>query len=282
MIILPTYGAVIHSTFDALSGGQAWEGESGASVPLASQILAAFGGAGWTTYGIYKSDSEADFALVGGKAATWIDHSGRGNHATQGTDASRPTYSATAINGRPGLTFDGGNHMVTAGTIDLSAHTAYALIVLYSDSVTTAVTAAEFGGYSATVPGFRVSSNTLAAGALYAQCRGNAGPTTAASAASYDMTTPGVVSCTFDTALATNEAEIRHNGVNITGGRPENTNNATGLAAATTLTIGAIVGAGSGRLTGAEGAIVLAAGNTAIPVSAVQTVELLLKSSKGL
>lgn len=256
-------------------GSHAWESGGGGTADLASQIIALYAGAGWSTYGAFLVESAADF--IPGATATLVDKSGRANHATQGTAGAQPAYSATAVNGRPGITLDGGDFMVT-GNIDLTAHTAYVLTVLFSDSVATAVTAAEFGGYSATVPGFRVSANTLTAGALYAQCRGNAGATTAASAASFSMATPGVVTCTFNTALATNEAEVYHNGVNVTNNRPENVNNATGLAAATTLTIGAVVGGGSGRLTGAIAAVTLHGGNTAIPVSTVVAEHALLRT----
>ncbi len=38
----------------------------------------------------------------------WSDRGGRGNHATQGTSANRPTWTADAINGQPGVTFSAG------------------------------------------------------------------------------------------------------------------------------------------------------------------------------
>lgn len=55
------------------------------------------------------SAKRADLITLSGSAVTsWADVVG-GYALTQGTSANRPTYSATAVNGRPGITFDGTN-----------------------------------------------------------------------------------------------------------------------------------------------------------------------------
>ncbi len=46
-------------------------------------------------------------ALSGGSVRTWLDQSGRGNHASQPTGAWQPTLVAGAINGRAAVRFDG-------------------------------------------------------------------------------------------------------------------------------------------------------------------------------
>lgn len=52
------------------------------------------------------SDS-ASMTTVSNIVSEWRDKSGNARHATQTTDSCRPTYSASAFNGKPGLSFDG-------------------------------------------------------------------------------------------------------------------------------------------------------------------------------
>jgi len=48
--------------------------------------------------------------------SNWLDKSGEGNHAAQGTSTNQPTYTAGAVNGRATISFDGtDNHMDIAG-----------------------------------------------------------------------------------------------------------------------------------------------------------------------
>ena len=46
---------------------------------------------------------------VGDQVGYWADKSGSGNHVTQGTGANRPTITASAVNGKAALVFDGSN-----------------------------------------------------------------------------------------------------------------------------------------------------------------------------
>jgi hypothetical protein len=48
--------------------------------------------------------------------AQWDDKSGNGNHATQDTASSQPTYNATGFNSKPALMFDGIGDWLDAGT----------------------------------------------------------------------------------------------------------------------------------------------------------------------
>ena len=45
----------------------------------------------------------------GDEVATWLDQSGRSNDATQTSSGNRPTYSTSALNGLPTVSFDGLN-----------------------------------------------------------------------------------------------------------------------------------------------------------------------------
>lgn len=59
-----------------------------------------------TSVWLDASDS-ASLTTVSNIVSEWRDKSGNARHATQTTDSYRPTYSASAFNGKPGLSFDG-------------------------------------------------------------------------------------------------------------------------------------------------------------------------------
>jgi len=75
------------------------------------------------------SDS-ASLTTVSNRVSEWRDKSGNARHATQTNDSYRPTYSASAFNGKPGLSFDGvDDYLVTPATIsgaDFTLAAAYA------------------------------------------------------------------------------------------------------------------------------------------------------------
>jgi hypothetical protein len=50
------------------------------------------------------------------KVSSWTDQSGNGNHAVQGTDASRPNYTSSNanFNGQPTVDFNGGQSLTVA------------------------------------------------------------------------------------------------------------------------------------------------------------------------
>ncbi|WP_437759495.1 LamG-like jellyroll fold domain-containing protein [Sorangium sp. So ce1389] len=50
--------------------------------------------------------------LSGGKVASWIDLSGSGNTATQGSGTAQPTWVDAALNGRPVVRFDGSTSFI--------------------------------------------------------------------------------------------------------------------------------------------------------------------------
>ena len=53
-------------------------------------------------------DADDKEAIVesSGAVSSWLDKSGNGNHASQGTGTKQPTYSANGMNGRGIITFD--------------------------------------------------------------------------------------------------------------------------------------------------------------------------------
>src|SRR5690606_8481992 len=136
---------------------------------------------------------------------------GSGGDATQATGTARPAYNATASNGLPVSTLDGGDYLVTPG-IDLSGATAAVLMILISDADTAGKIPVEWGttGSVSTAGGIAIITNDGGAGGLGAYGRRDASASIARSAASYPMTSPAVVTGTWDLALETNETEIRH------------------------------------------------------------------------
>lgn len=60
--------------------------------------------------------------LNGSTVSQWSDKSGNGRHASQGTAANQPTYTASAFAGKTGLTF-GGNQVLIGASPELANQT---------------------------------------------------------------------------------------------------------------------------------------------------------------
>ena len=74
----------------------------------------------------------------GTPVAAWADQSGLGNNASQGTAAAQPTYQATAINGRPGVVFDGVDDYMSiadASSLDTPAVTVACVFALPTNNI---------------------------------------------------------------------------------------------------------------------------------------------------
>ncbi len=65
----------------------------------------------------------------GDAVASWTDSSGNSNTPTQGTAANKPTFTASVLNGKPVIRFDGndGLTMPTEGNFDLATSTIFAI-----------------------------------------------------------------------------------------------------------------------------------------------------------
>ena len=243
----------------------------GGALTLEAQIIAAYEAVGWTVFFLGLSRDEDDFVLVGSAVDTWIDRSGLGNDALQPVGAARPTFGLTAINGLPGFTLDGGDWLLTGG-IAIPSAVAYAThqVVSVTGGGTRFLT--EWGAFVGTT----VRPVALGTNAYRADGKGNVGLSQALSDTSLTLTTPAVVRNTFDTTLATLEAKIWHNGVDIGDTQPADADNATGLVSGQAITIGAAAGGGSFRMSGAIGAQVNAAGPSTLPLAAAAEVDALL------
>lgn len=52
--------------------------------------------------------------------ASWTDSSSNANHATQSTSTRQPTYKTSILNGKPVVSFDGGDFVATGSTLSLT------------------------------------------------------------------------------------------------------------------------------------------------------------------
>lgn len=81
------------------------------------------GGGGWSParlgsslLGYWDAENAGSLTLSGASVTTWTDVVGS-YAATQATAGSKPTYSATSFNGRPGITFDGTDDELTLASV---------------------------------------------------------------------------------------------------------------------------------------------------------------------
>lgn len=75
----------------------------------------------WTPYLIptalwLDANDTSTITLNGSTVSQWNDKSGNGRNAVQANATSQPLYSATAINGKPALTFDGVDDIMKTAT----------------------------------------------------------------------------------------------------------------------------------------------------------------------
>lgn len=257
-------------------------GESGgAAVDIVGQIRGIYG----TALQLLLLARIDDVALVGGKVATWADRSGNARDATQGTDAARPTYSATGLNSRPGLTLDGGD-IISTGAFDLTAYNALAVHIIFQDSIAGNAIVMERSADGATTNGgFYIVVNNGGVGELKFLATGNVGASSAETTVGVSMATPAIVTGTTDFAPATNESILRHAKADVTATRGSNSNNSSVLATANfgnhAIHIGARTG-GVAPVTGVVAAVAVAAWSTGVNLAQVQAAESLLAAEWGL
>lgn len=240
---------------------------------LQAQIIAQYTAAGWTTHAVFLARAE-DVALVVDKVSVWVNH-GTGSDATQATDAARPTFNATGLNGLPSL--DVASDHVDTGDIDLTADSALAMTVLFQDTDTGVRYQAEMGKVLAANQGALIRTNNPL-DTLEAVCF-DVGQPSAKTTATINMTSPNVVTNTWDSVLTSLVVSIRHAGADATDSRVDVDRNF--FQSAFPLVIGARHDGATGMV-GSIAAVVLATGTTAIPVAAVVAVEALLQAEWGI
>lgn len=97
--------------------------------------------------------------LNGSTVSQWSDKSGNARIATQATAANQPTYVTTGLNGKPALSFDGGDFMSGLWSAATASQATVAIVCLYASSASTQ--AAVSLGTGASNSGLGVGWNTL-------------------------------------------------------------------------------------------------------------------------
>jgi len=72
----------------------------------------------------------ATITLNGSTVSQWNDKSGNGRHVSQATAANQPTYTASGLNGKPVLTFDGVNDRLSTASTTLGITNSASLAVV--------------------------------------------------------------------------------------------------------------------------------------------------------
>ncbi len=196
------------------------------------------------------------------------DATGLGNTESQSNDAMRPIFNtASPVLGGRGVSYPAASaSMVTGANIDCSAFRYVGCLALYSDTATALVGIMDFGG---SINGrCTLAANNGSAGTLSVFGKAAAGDSEARSAASFAMTTAGVVCGIVDYDATTNCTTIYHNGTDVTNSRPDNSNLSASSPANNTVTLGALKGP-SNNTTGAIGIAGLFAFNDAAKIAIV-------------
>ncbi len=82
------------------------------------------------------SDSSTLTFATGAKISQWADKSGNNNHFYQATGLRQPSYTATGINNKPSITFDGSLTYMTCDSSLITAKTNWTmLLAIKADSV---------------------------------------------------------------------------------------------------------------------------------------------------
>lgn len=179
--------------------------------------------------------------LNGSSVAQWNDLSGQSNNLVQATAADQPTWSATAFNGKPGITFSSTNDQYLwnsqginmSGATQVTAHCVFQQTgtggptagVLFSQLSTTTVA----GGAAYNLQGFLSDPGNLEA-TVYQGAGGTTYTVDQNAASDTALTLPCVVNVVYNAALANVvRATIRQNGIaqstgHVPGGSPSATN----------------------------------------------------------
>lgn len=180
---------------------------------------------GQDTATLFTDSTEATPTANAASVGRWKDKSGNGKHADQATGSAKPTRSDTAINGHCGLTFDGGDDLVTAA-INLSSINKAEIWVVCARSFSQDSGIAGVGNAGAT-GWFDIETTTGGRWAAYSQ--GNTGISGAWSVTGGTTTSAALIRGTLDWSLSSHEMECGHDG-GTTSSYPFDVNNTTNLS----------------------------------------------------
>ena len=152
-------------------------------------------GAAWTPAALgpalalwLDADDASTITLNGSTVSQWNDKSGNSRNVSQATAANQPTLTASGLNGKPVLTFDGADWLFNANPGALIRNVAggtVAAVMNYTDAVSQRIPIAAMNGTGA---GVRLATVLQAAGTLNLASRrldADASPSSVASPPAY-------------------------------------------------------------------------------------------------
>lgn len=265
--------------FAAIGGlrrGSRVPGGVAAPTSLEGKILAELAAVSWHAHGIYLARYETITDVGSGETSVWADLSGHGSDVTQGTSADRPMWSDTAVSGGPGLSFS--SDALIASAHDFSGYSSNAIFVVGGDNSGTSSSVAAAIGSVGAGDGMelRFDSSSDVVGCIY-----DTGAPRSRVSGTSDISVAAVHTATVDSALSTNETEVRRNGSNVTSSRPNN-DDCGSLGSALKIGIGDRDGAGAALTAGYISAVVIAGGAGPISgsvLTAIANIETLLSDA---
>jgi len=107
-------------------------------IPFEIKLARAQSGLSVTNDLVLHLDADAITGLSDNDSVTqWDDLSGEGNHATQTTEANRPTYKTGVLDGKPVVRFDGSNdHLLVSSFSHLNEKSGATIIFMYKHADT--------------------------------------------------------------------------------------------------------------------------------------------------
>lgn len=76
------------------------------------------------------ANDASTITLNGSTVSQWNDKSGNSTHVSQSTGSAQPTYNATGFNGKPTLSFDGGDNLVSTLNHGLTGDIEFSLFMV--------------------------------------------------------------------------------------------------------------------------------------------------------
>lgn len=104
------------------------------------------------------AEDTSTITLNGSTVSQWADKSGNGRNAAQATAANQPAYSATVLNGKPGVTFDGVNDFLSGAGSVLTGNSQATICCVFTTSQTTTQNPIMVGTSTATATSLAIGS----------------------------------------------------------------------------------------------------------------------------
>ena len=245
-----------------------------ASGTLAEQIIAVLDGVGWNASHVLLANDIDSLTFVGAKVSQWTNlGTAIGSDPVRATDSLRPTYDATGINGQPALFFTAQN-LTTAASFNASAYPAGAFLVLGTNAKTTLASMVTFGSSASAGGTLGTRFNDPSTGRIGGQA---SGLNKCYSAPIYPLTSPGLVTITYDGAQSAGaRTAVYLDNADVTDTRAES---GPGGNLGSQLVQ---VGSGASSMIGFVGAAVFCQGTGPIPVAALQSAGTLLMNAWGI